>query len=105
MIYVLRVLTGKEEEVWLEFKKRSYQGYVPSQEIPQRRGGEKKLLISGYSPSRRMLRPEKKRTAHGRLTWKNWRLMLIRCCTGREQFGCGCRFEEKKLPLSCPAGS
>lgn len=51
MIYVLRVLTGKEEEVWWELKKRGYQGYVPSQEIPQRRGGVftfKKII---YFPS------------------------------------------------------
>ena len=39
MIYVLQVLTGKEEDVWRELKKRGYKGYVPRQEIPQRRGG------------------------------------------------------------------
>ena len=52
MIYVLQVLTGKEEEVWRELKKRSYKGYLPRQEIPQRRGGavtfKKVIYFPGY---------------------------------------------------------
>lgn len=51
MIYVLQVLTGKEEDVWRELKKRGYKGYVPRQEIPQRRGGAVTLKKVIYFPS------------------------------------------------------
>lgn len=51
MIYVLQVLTGKEEEVWWELKKRGYKGYVPRQEIPQRWGGAVTFKKVIYFPS------------------------------------------------------